>query len=99
MNYVVKKNNSFDRNFEIVQEILANKIKNRRDELTLYQLDLYSDGLSPSTISRIESKLTNPSIKILCQLSLALDISLTDMVKDIDVFLDQLKHDVNKPKR
>ena len=62
---------------------LGNKIRNRREELGLTQLELaHKAKASQPYISRLEKGELRPSMRILLNLSSALDMSLDEMLKD-----------------
>ncbi len=62
-------------------KLIGNKIKNKREELGLRQIDFaHLIGIEDSSLRRIESGRTNPTVKTLFRIAKALKIELSELM-------------------
>jgi transcriptional regulator with XRE-family HTH domain len=63
-------------------KIFGDRVRARRKELGLSQGDLYEKtGISKGYLSTLESGKGNPTLDIMVQLSVALEIEVTDLLR------------------
>jgi transcriptional regulator with XRE-family HTH domain len=70
----------------VIAKQLASVVKGRRKELGLTQEDLaHKVNIDRTYASQIERAVANPSLNVLCELANVLDISLAQLLGELEI--------------